>query len=168
MSKIKNTPVTLDNAVVNARRAANEVRATWMALFYEEAKKDGIDLEPIMRRAIRKTGYLSGLSEKEKLGEGEVTARKFGTRFVTRSAPETFEKEVVQDTEDEYVVDFHYCSLVSAWQKLGIDDETCAKLCDIAMEGDKGVAEALGLDFELGDTIAAGDDTCNLCFKTRK
>lgn len=168
MSKIKNTPITLDNEVVNTKRAANEVRATWMALFYDEAKKDGIDLEPIMRRAIRKAGYLSGLAEKECLGDGVITAGKFGHRFVTRSAPETFEKEVVKDSEDEYIVDFHYCSLVSAWQKLGLDDETCDKLCDIAMEGDRGVAEALGLDFELSDTIASGGHVCRLCFKTRK
>ncbi|NLF26955.1 MAG: L-2-amino-thiazoline-4-carboxylic acid hydrolase, partial [Clostridiales bacterium] len=58
-------------------------------------------------------------------------------------------------------------SLVSAWQKLGLDDETCALLCDIAMEGDRGAAEGLGLDFELSGTIAEGCGACHLCFKTR-
>ena len=38
-------------------------------------------------------------------------------------------------------VDFHYCPLVAAWKKLGATDEECAVLCDIAMDGDRGICE---------------------------
>ena len=57
-------------------------------------------------------------------------------------------------TESEVPVDFHYCALLNAWKKLGFDDETCAKLCDIAM-GDRD-CRGHGTDTELTDTLAKG------------
>jgi len=100
--------------------------------------------------------------------DGVLRADVYAQTFMSRSAPNTFEKELIESNSLYARVDFHYCSLVSAWQKLGLDDETCALLCDIAMEGDRGTCKALGLDFELGGTIAKGDKTCNLCFKTQQ
>lgn len=168
MSNIKNIPHVVDDQIVNVRRAANEARATWAALFYLEAKADGIDLEPIMRRAIHKFGVINGTRELEQFSERPLSASTYCKSFMTRSAPNTFEKELVSDNNDVVDIDFHYCSLVNAWQKLGLDDETCALLCDIAMEGDRGCAEALGLDFELNGSIAEGCEACHLRFKTRK
>lgn len=168
MSTIHNEPHVTDDPIANARRGCNETRGAWMALFYLEAKERGIDLEPVMRSAIRKYGQMNGKTERERFPEETLTARAYGRYFVSRSAPNTFEKEVCEDTEDGFVVDFHYCSLLSAWQKLGLDDETCALLCDIAMEGDRGVAEGLGLDFTLDQTIAQGCDVCRLCYHTKK
>ena len=46
--------------------------------------------------------------------------------------------------KDNLKVDFHYCALVSAWKKLGVDDAKIAKFCDIAMDGDRGIAESMG------------------------
>lgn len=40
---------------------------------------------------------------------------------------------------------FHHCPLLKAWQDLGFNDEMCAKLCDIAMDGDRNIAKAMGL-----------------------
>ncbi|MDR1932544.1 MAG: L-2-amino-thiazoline-4-carboxylic acid hydrolase, partial [Spirochaetales bacterium] len=60
--------------------------------------------------------------------------------------------------------EFHYCALVNAWQKLGFDDKTCALLCDMAMDGDRGIAEIMGLKFQLGDAIARGHNECKLRF----
>ena len=169
MSKIKNIPSVTDNEMVNVRRAAIEQRGTWAAMFYLEAKADGIDLEPIMRRAIRKIGLASGKKELEALG-GKVTAKQYADYFTTRGLPETFEKKLlpVEGTEDECGVHLCYCALLNAWKKLGLDDETCALMCDIAMEGDRGIAEGLGLDFELGETLAQGGSCCQLCYRTRK
>ena len=39
---------------------------------------------------------------------------------------------------------------------------------DIAMEGDRGIAEGAGLDFELEGTLAEGCKCCTLRYKTRK
>ena len=68
------------------------------------------------------------------------------------------------DDSSNVSVDFHYCALVSAWKKLGFDDATCDKLCDMAMDGDRGIAEAMGLKLDLTDTIAKGCSSCKLHF----
>lgn len=168
MSKIINTPHITDNETNNVRRAAIEQRGRWAAAFYEEAKKEGIDLEPIMRRAVHKIGVQSGQAEKAKFQGKPLTARTYGRYFTTRGIPDTFEKKTVLDEEDEYHVTLNYCPLLKAWQEMGLDDETCSLMCDIAMEGDKGIAEGLGLDFELGNTLAKGGKCCQLCYKTRQ
>lgn len=168
MSKIHNVPHVTDNEVNNVRRAAIEQRGRWQAGFYLEAKAEGIDLEPIMKKAIHKIGVASGQKEKANFTEEPLTARTYGRYFTTRGIPETFEKKTVLDEQDEYHVTLNYCPLLKAWQEMGADDATCATLCDIAMEGDKGIAEGLGLDFELGDTLAKGGSCCQLCYKTRK
>jgi hypothetical protein len=55
--------------------------------------------------------------------------------------------------------------LVNAWKKLGLDDKTCELLCDMAMEGDRSMAEIMELKFTLGHTIAQGCPNCELRFK---
>ena len=72
----------------------------------------------------------------------------------------TFEKEIIEMKESEVLVDFHYCPLLTAWKKLGFDDETCALFCDIAMDGDRGIAEGMGLQLDLTETLAEG---CPIC-----
>ena len=155
----------LDDAVTNARRSAFELRATWMAEFYLEAKKDGIDLEPIMRRAIRRVGSRNGQAELDAQG-GDLCVSCFGKNFM-KVPGTTFEMQPTRDENGAFDVDFHYCPLLTAWQKLGLDQETCALLCDIAMEGDRGMSETLGLDFQLPQRISMGDDVCTLCFKKK-
>ena len=169
MSKINNKPTITDNYACNVRRAAIEQRGRWAAGFYVEAREEGIDLEPIMRKAIRKIGLEGGRNEKKKyFNDEQVTASGYAHYFTEKALSETFEKSLDYDTEDEAVVTLHYCALLSAWQKMGLSDEDCAKLCDIAMEGDRGIAEGAGLDFELEGTLAEGCKCCTLRYKTRK
>lgn len=167
MSKITNFAAVKDNEICNVRRSAFELRARWASGFYEEAKAEGLDLEPIMRKAIFKIGVENGEKDRVKFDK-ELTAHEYGDYFLKRGVPETFEKTLVKDSKDEYIVDFHYCPLVAAWQKSGLDDETIAKMCDIAMDGDRGTAEALGLGFDIESTIAKGAQVCRLCYRTKK
>ena len=166
MSKIKNVPTVTDNELVNVRRAAIEQRGKWAAGFYLQAKEEGIDLEPIMRKAIHKIGVEGGRKEKEKLGE--VTAGSYGRYFCTKALHETFEKKIEKDGEEHFECSLNYCALLKAWQSMGCDDETCALLCDIAMEGDRGIAEGLGLDFDLKSSLAKGDCCCHLVYDNVK
>ncbi|MBC8570716.1 L-2-amino-thiazoline-4-carboxylic acid hydrolase [Zongyangia hominis] len=159
MSKIKNE-VSLHEEKVDINRSAIEHRATWMGLIYDEAKKAGADAEAICRAAVKRCGLFHGAGYKERC-EGSLDCRVFKGIFLPELATKTFEMETEQD-ENNVFVTFHYCPLVSAWQKLGFDDETCQILCDIAMDGDRGIAEANGLHFDLSDTIAAGCPTCKL------
>jgi len=168
MSKVSNVAHVTDNVVCNVRRGAIEQRGRWAAAFYLEAKKQGIDLEPIMRAAIHRIGVESG--EKEKAAfEGELNAGTYADYFVNKkSVPETFEKKLVSASDEEAVVTLNYCALLKAWQNMGMSDEELALMCDIAMEGDRGIAEGLGLDFDLEGSLADGCKCCTLRYKTRK
>ena len=73
--------------------------------------------------------------------------------FLDELGQRMFEMEFTKCTDDELNVEFHYCPLVTAWQELGFDDETIVTLCDIAMDGDRGIAAENGFEFTLGDTI---------------
>ena len=150
-----------------ACRGAVEHRATWMGLIYDELKKDGIDPEPAFRRAIKRCGNIHGANFKAACSNPD-DCRDFAEVFLNELGRKTFEQEVHEVTESEVPVDFHYCALLNAWKKLGFDDETCAKLCDIAMDGDRNIANSCHLDFTLGDTISNGAPCCELSFRQKE
>jgi hypothetical protein len=76
-----------------------------------------------------------------------------------------FEVKILDCTDDRLDIDFHYCPLVAAWQSQGAGDEQIARLCDIAMQGDRGIAKSFGCTLEPGETIANGHDKCEIRFK---
>jgi L-2-amino-thiazoline-4-carboxylic acid hydrolase-like protein len=166
MSKIVNEANLKDHETQLLRNAIGH-RATWMALMYLEAKKNGCDAEKITRDAIRKTGHIQGAKIKEGL-ENKEDVTYFKEAFLTPGVIKYFEMEVTDLDVDELKVEFNYCPLVDAWRDLDIDDETIDLLCDMAMDGDRGIAEAMGLEFELGDTIAKGCPQCKLHFSSKK
>lgn len=166
MSNIKNVP-TIDEEKININRNAIEHRATWTGLTYVEGIKEGLPMEGVIREAISKTGYFHGCGYKAKTVDPE-NILSFSDAFLSDIVLKTFEMDVVNKTEDDLKIEFHYCPLLAAWQKQGFDDATCAKLCDIAMDGDKNIAKAMGYDFELGKTIANGDDICEIHFLKKK
>lgn len=162
MTKITNNPKTSD-PIIDVNRAQIEHRATWMALIFDEAEKVGLDAEKITRAAIRRCGHLHGNFFREKC-EAPVNCETFGKVFPPPIAIQTFEMDNIQAAPQELNIEFHYCPLVAAWQKLGFDDDRCALLCDLAMEGDRGIAEAMGVKLDLTDRIAEGCPTCKLRF----
>jgi len=162
MSNIKNK-ANIQEDKIDLARACIEHRATWMALTYEEMKRAGVDAEKITRAAIRKCGNIHGLRFREQCNNPDDLS-EFANIFLTRDGRKNFEMDVYSLDKDNIKVDFHYCALVSAWQKLGLDDETIALFCDIAMEGDRGIAESMGITLDLSDTIAKGCNTCKLHF----
>ena len=163
MSNIKNTPGPADE-VIQVNRAQIEHRATWMGLIYDEMLKAGIDAEPIIRRAIKRCGHIHGENIKKRCAE-HYNCTDFSKAFLSDLVVKTFDMRPINAENDSLGVDFHYCALVSAWQKLGFDDKTCELLCDMAMDGDRGIAEVMGLNFELGNTIARGCADCQLRFR---
>jgi hypothetical protein len=143
-------------------RAAIEHRATWMYLLIEEARKEGLEVD-FARRAITACGCLHG---KTKFTPTENLVA-FAREFANPNGVDIFEMEVDAQA-DELKIDFHYCPLVSAWQKLTTDEKKIAELCDIAMDGDRGIASAFkGFTFSLGKTIAQGYRVCEIRFKKR-
>lgn len=159
---IKNISVVYDEKV-NINRKAIGHRATWMGLTYKEGVEAGVDAEGIARKAISTTGCLDGESIIASCQDA-TDCRQFKDAFLSDLVKSTFQMEIPKVTEDELYIDFHYCPLLAAWQKLGFDDATCEKLCDMAMDGDRGIAKTVGLKMELTDTIAKGCPTCKLHF----
>lgn len=49
------------------------------------------------------------------------------------------------------------CALMEAWKELNCSEEGIRLFCDIAMEGDRGRAEAHGVKMEIKERIAMGD-----------
>ena len=166
MSKIHNNP-TINEEKININRNAIEHRATWTGLTYVEGKAAGMDLEQVIRSAICKTGQFHGAGYKAQCKDPE-DLRSFAEVFLPELGLKTFEMEVVNLTEDDLMIHFHYCPLLTAWQKQGFDEETCDKLCDMAMDGDRNIAKAMGYDFHLGKTLAKGDDICEVHFFKKK
>jgi len=165
MSKIRNVPNQADQ-VADVNRAQIEHRATWMGLIYDEMKKAGVDAEPIIRRAIKRCGRIHGENIKKRCTNPN-NCGDFRNVFLSDLVVKTFDMRPINADNDSLKVDFHYCALISAWQKLGFDDKTCDLLCDMAMDGDRGIAEVMGFDFELRDTIAKGCETCQLHFRKK-
>ena len=162
MNEITNVP-TAQNDKIELMRSNFEHRATWMGLIYDEAKTRGIDLEETIRAAILKTGCIHGGPIKASL-PADATVKDFALTFLNDNGVKCFQMTFPQITAEKVDVEFGFCPLVSAWQKLGFDQKTIVKLCDMAMDGDRGIAETAGIDFELGETIAKGHSCCELHF----
>lgn len=170
MSKITNNTTIKDNEMVNNVRGAIGHRSTWMALTYLEGKKAGKaeEAEEFARKAIAKTGERDGEKFRSLCSSENIDCKEFADIFLSDTTRKCFEIEFKEMEEDRLDMEFHHCPLLKAWQDLGIDDETCSLLCSIAMEGDRGIARGMGLDFDLRDTIADGKPTCQITFYKKK
>ncbi|MFZ3070580.1 MAG: L-2-amino-thiazoline-4-carboxylic acid hydrolase [Anaerolineaceae bacterium] len=168
MTEIHNIPTITDDLTVNEVRAAIEHRATWMYLLMREARDRGLDWDDFARKAILETGTLQG--GRLHVGFEEPTdLTNFSKVFAGGTVRKVFEMEVVQENEETYQLNFHYCPLVSAWQKLGASEEDIRHLCDIAMDGDRGIVSNFPeVEFILGETIAQGHPVCQLCFSQKE
>jgi hypothetical protein len=162
MSKIINLPRN-KSPWIKAIRDLFEHRALWLYLLYDEATKDGVNFEALARRAINRCGIYQGnnLIIKGK-SNSLIGLRKNLFGFI---AQKVFEMEITESTDKALSVNFHYCPLVNAWKKQNCIDADIEKLCDVAMCGDRGIAETYGAKLDLPRTIAKGDQVCELRFR---
>jgi hypothetical protein len=158
---ISNTPHDKGKHIDDLR-AAIEHRAAWLYELVAEAEKAGLDTG-FAHRAIFNCGCFHGETKFTKTGDLAAFAREFANPNVR----EIFEMEVTVG-DRELAADFHYCPLVASWLKLTGDEKKIAELCDIAMDGDRGIAARFGaFEFSLGQTIAKGDKICQIRFKKK-
>lgn len=143
-----------------------EHRAVWLYLLLDEAEKRGISTEEFAKSAIMRCGCFQGGQLKAKTGSKSLKGLK--KNLFTLPARLVFEMKILSCSDDRLDINFHYCPLVAAWQAQGATDERIAKLCDIAMEGDRGIAKSFGCELQLGDTIAKGCGKCEIRFKRLK
>lgn len=147
----------IGDPVIDRVRSAMEHRATWFYLLLDVLKEQGLSVDEA-RKAIFKCGCIHGDTKYPKTDD----MREFYASFLPEDMEKVLEAEATV-TEDCIDVNFGYCPLVAAWQKL-TDDETYIKhICDIAMDGDRGIISRYpDWKFELGDTIADGCPTCHI------
>ncbi len=156
---IKNEPHRKDERT-DLLRGAIEHRATWFALLLDSAVKNGLDPE-FAREAIFSCGVFHGMNKYPNTKD----LTEFKNAFANPDVVGVFEMDVKND-EKNLDIDFHYCPLVAAWQKLGIPEQDFPLLCDIAMDGDRGIISTYeNFEFFLGDTIAKGGDVCEIRIK---
>lgn len=150
---------TKNDARTDLLRGAIEHRATWFALLIEEAKKQGLNGYTFAHEAIRRCGMFHG--------DNKFTAtenlKAFAQEFANEDVINVFEMDIIENNGEKLSIDFHYCPLVAAWIKLGLPESEMPELCDIAMDGDRGIIDKFpNFSFELGKTIAKGDDVCEI------
>lgn len=159
----RNDAIPYSEAVQLVRNAIED-RATWFDLLTKEAEAQGLDPEPLARKAIHKFGQLKS-NKMVRTDNMEEFMKQFANELVTH----VFEMEVVKAEEDEAEVRFHYCPLVEAWKKNGNPAERIDKLCQWASEGDYGLmANFPDFEFNPEKTLAAGHSYCKMVFTRKK
>ena len=162
---IENKPSISTDQRVNDMRSALEHRGTWFYLLVEEAEKAGYDWETFARKAITRCGQIHGDSNFTKTEDLKVFAKEFANELYSK----IFEMDIKEISDEKFQVEFHYCPHVAAWQKLTKDEKKIEKLCDIAMDGDRGMVSRFPkFKFELGDTIAKGGKGCTITITRTK
>ncbi len=160
---IKNDPSKSDPRT-DLLRSAIEHRATWFALMVEEARKRGLDDE-FASASVFRCGQFHGMNKYPRTDDLPTFAKAFANEDVVNC----FEMDVFESDDEKLSIDFHYCPLVKAWQKLGVPEDQIPRLCDMAMDGDRGIIDTYEkFEFELGDTIAKGDDCCQIRITRKK
>jgi hypothetical protein len=139
-------------------RAAVKDRAIWFALLYRSFREalPQEEVERLARRAIREFGRMKALKDPE-----DFCPRAWVQRHVEKGSSLVFDSDV-ESGQDHALQRMKHCPLVEAWREMGCTHEEIGLFCDIAMEGDRGRAEAHGLHMELTQRIAKGDPHCKL------
>ena len=165
MSNIKNKPICQEEYVQKVRGAMQH-RAQWLYLLLDEAKKRGADWEDAARAATSRCGCFQG-ADLNACWEDHSSLKSFAQVFADEDFQKYFDMEILESTDGLLWIKFHHCPLVAGWQAIGCSYQEVAKLCDIAMDGDRNIAKSCGLDFELGETIAEGGSCCELTFRLK-
>ncbi|MTI62076.1 MAG: hypothetical protein FH762_19195 [Firmicutes bacterium] len=155
---IKNN-ARLNEEHINDMRGALEHRATWFYFLLDEVRKKGLDWDDFARKAIFKCGCFHGDNKFTDTDD----LKEFAAEFANDQVKDIFEMDIVESTDDKFVVEFNYCPLVAAWMKLTDNEEDIDHLCDIAMDGDRGILSTYdNFEFDLQETIASGGDVCKI------
>lgn len=168
-SRIKNiSKINLDEyPLIKEARTQIERRAQYIYFIVDEAAKHGVD-DTFARDALRNFGAWFG-KNKYKNMKDKSDLTDLPNFFGTAPGDKVLEQEKIIMTPEHYEIHFTYCPLVSAWQKLGLDDDYIDRLCQIAMCSDYGAVTNLdGIEFELAETIPQGYDHCALHFRKKK
>lgn len=69
--------------------------------------------------------------------------QEFAAVFTRGLESRVYEMETVSASPSEFIVLFHYCPYVNCWRQQGRDARQIETLCDICMEGNHALTDAL-------------------------
>jgi L-2-amino-thiazoline-4-carboxylic acid hydrolase len=147
-----------EKEMIDKVRAAIKDRATWFALLYRTFKEaiPEKEVERLSRKAIFEFGRM-----KAKKDPADFSPRAWVEKHVSKGSSLVFDSDV-EINEKGAVQRMKFCALVEAWKEMGCTPQEIDLFCDIAMEGDRGRADAHGVRMELEERIGRGDKFCNL------
>lgn len=160
---VRNIPLVNDTLSKEVR-FENERRGMIYFLMSKHAEKFGLNKEAYARSAVNRIGR----DNRRLFAKHYDYFPDFVFSFMNEGLIGQFRPELMKMTDDEALVEFHYCPMLGGLCRMTENDGELRLLCDCAMETDRGLTAEVGVDFELGDTIANGCDTCQLYFKRRK
>ena len=143
-----------------------EQRGLWLYNFLQEAKKQGLDYEQFGRNVIFECGCAKGRMNFTKTD----SLVEFANQYQPEAGRKAFDGHFLELTEKKMIVESTYCPLVKMWLEPTDDMELINQLCDIAMDGDRGIMSCFpDFEFHLKKTIPAGDGKCRVeLYKTEK
>ncbi|MCB7505757.1 L-2-amino-thiazoline-4-carboxylic acid hydrolase [Enterobacter hormaechei] len=113
---------------------------------------------------MRHYGRDIGRSVRAKMRHGH-DLQEFAAVFTRGLESRVYEMETVSASPSEFIVLFHYCPYVNCWRQQGRDARQIETLCDICMEGDHALTDALdGVQLAVETALARGDAACRLRF----
>lgn len=159
---IHNIPLVNDTISKDVR-VENEKRGMIYYLMVKHAVKNGLGKEIYARGAVNRIGR-----DNARQFEDYSNLPDFVFGFMNEGLISQFRPELKSMTDTEALVEFHYCPMLGGLMNMTNEAKELELLCDCAMETDRGLASAIGLDFKLGRTIADGNSTCQLYFKCKE
>lgn len=166
MSKIKNEwPTQMREALLYRRTLASAAQKN--ALNAMEFEKRGIPYEDVYRTTSRELATKNARNFRTRMTDTN-DLRQWGEQMTVPLGKEAFGMEVLESTEECFAMDMHFCPHLQGWLELGCSDEMCAKLCDMAMEGDFAMAREMGYEMENPLRLANGDCACRVIYRRKK
>lgn len=165
---ISNQPKITNDDCLNKQRDRIIHRGLWMGLLLKQMKDSGMDWNEIGRKAIFNCGCIHGQGIKKAMDvPGSLVS--FSNTFFNDNIKKLFEIEIIEQNEDVFKCEYRHCPLLTAWESLGFEGEFLDQVCDIAMEGDRGITSQFDeFRFELGKTLAQGHNVCEVAFYRKK
>lgn len=166
MSKIKNDwPTKSREAMLYRSTLASAARKS--ALNAVEFEKRGIPYEDVYRCTSRQLAVENARRFRSQMQDPQDLSQ-WGAQMTVELGREAFGMEVLECTKDCFSMDMHFCPHLKGWQDMGMSDEMCAKLCDLAMEGDFAMAREMGYELENPLRLANGDCACRVIYRRRE
>ncbi len=143
--------------------AANENRAIFYKRIFDAMVEEfGLEkAKEVMKRGIYKRGEEIGQNFKQ-YAHGDFAGLRDAFIGHIPDGGKMFAPTVTRCDEGGLDIEFANCPLKNAWIKMGMSDEDCATMCEVAGIVDYGTFEGAGFDFQMTALPEGSKDTCYL------